>query len=78
MFSRTYRGYSTTKDQYKTKLLNLDMFCDEAVLTFDRTTYRNSVTLCMGKDFIHIAWNITGMKFICRRNNTLIYSIKNW
>ena len=33
----TYQGYSTTRDQHMTKLLNLDLFYDEEALIFDRS-----------------------------------------
>ena len=51
-------------EQYTTKFLNLGLFYDEAVLTFDGATCRNSVSLCLGKYFIHITWSIIGMKSI--------------
>ena len=39
MFSRTYLVYSIIRDQYTTKLSNLDLICDEGALVFDGGVY---------------------------------------
>ena len=36
-FSRTYLGYSIIRDQYMIKPLNLDLFCDEGPLVFEKS-----------------------------------------
>ena len=37
MFSRTYLGYSIKRGQYRIKLLNVGLFCDEGALVFDKS-----------------------------------------
>ena len=37
VFKDSYLGYSIMRDQYTIKLLNLDLFCDEEALVFDKS-----------------------------------------
>ena len=63
MFSRNYLHHSIMRYQYMTKLLSIDLLYDQWALVLIRVTCRNSVALCMGKNFIHIIgcffpWNL--------------------
>ena len=77
MFSSTYLGYSIMR-QYMIKLLNLDLFCDEEALVFDKSTVLELHCILHGKTFHPDNRVLFCMKFIYTRKYALIDPFVNW